>query len=128
MPEEKKRFPWWLLGCAVALVLLAAVVGFIETVGRERTIIGRFDKLEVGMPETKVEAILGRADLEQSGSYWHEGPVDVEVVWQTEWKDDEPQGRRVARKSYRVESGGYALWRIRRWAEQAYTAIHGPRR
>jgi hypothetical protein len=42
--------------------------------------------------------------------------------------DFEPwEPRRVFDKHCSIEQG-LTFWHIRRWAEQAYTAIHGPRR
>jgi hypothetical protein len=49
MVEKKKRFPWWLFACAALGVLGASLVGFIEIVGREGTIVGRYERVRTGM-------------------------------------------------------------------------------
>jgi hypothetical protein len=86
MAEEKKRFPWWLPACSVLLVIFAVALGFVETVGRQGTIVGRFNRLEMYMSEAEVRAILGPGDVNgvDSGweaSFWHEGPVEVRAHW-----------------------------------------------
>jgi hypothetical protein len=68
MPDEKKRFPWRLAACAFLLVALAAVLGFIETVGRQGTIVGRYERIRVGMLRTETDSILGPADYEAARS------------------------------------------------------------
>lgn len=45
MAEPKKRFPYRLLACSAPLIVFAAVMGFIETVGRHGTIIGRYEQV-----------------------------------------------------------------------------------
>jgi hypothetical protein len=188
MAEEKKRFPWWLVACAAGLVLLAAMLGFIETVGRQGTIIGRYERLlaptylqslagdadmegfDLNMPESAAFAALGpytdcrdeatawwlldrkvqtvrnrfavlpeEPRLKTKAPYiggwpggnwppsrvmrWEEGPVEVTVVftrfdrarWFLNYKD------------LRLNSERFTWWHVRRWAEKAYTAIHGPR-
>jgi hypothetical protein len=60
MAERKKRFPWWLAACAAALAIVAAVLGFIETVGRQGTIVGRYDRLTKGMSYADIISVLGR--------------------------------------------------------------------
>jgi hypothetical protein len=131
MADEKKRFPWWLVVCAVLLVPLAAVVGLIETVGRQGTIVGRCERVKPGMLDTEARAILGPPDEEDShvfgvyGSVWREGPIVVIVQWE-QWNQFAP--RYVYDASCWVVSGrSDPWWHVRRWAEQAYTAIHGPR-
>jgi hypothetical protein len=144
MAEEKKRFLWWLWAGAMALAIFAHVFGFIETVGRRGTLGDRYEQIEVGMRYDRVLRILGTPDGVELGGqfaataelyypYWREGPdeVSMEVSFnRTVWTghgyrtDTEP---RVERKLSRINRR-FSPWYIRRWAEQAYTAIHGPRR
>jgi hypothetical protein len=145
MPEAKKRFPWWLIVCAALFVLLAAVVGFIETVGRQGTIIGRSERIKPGMPEAEVEKILGPSaffgryswpgtTIEVPVALDRDGPFQVEVDFESvhrpfDWKDLHVSG--IELEAYPIEKGEYftlGWFRVRRWAEQAYTAIHRPRR
>jgi len=52
---------------------------------------------------------------------WEDGPVEVLVSFKhrTGW---------LEYKVLRLRSDRFTWWHVRRWAEQAYTAIHGPRR
>jgi hypothetical protein len=127
MVEEKKRFSWRVLASAGLVVVLAALVGFIETVGRQGTIIGRAERLKTGMSRLQVAQILGRADIFRGT----DSPI---------WLDDRDRLVQVAVRfdvSDRVVSveivddpGWLRPFRfgIRRWAENAYMNIHGPRR
>jgi hypothetical protein len=175
----KKRFPWRLLACAVVLVLIAAVVGFIETVGREGTIIGRYEQVRDGMSKEQVVAILGpeqpsswvgeeeamRREKELNRTQklvdivkrvqrhiqgvdpsdgrlldwaeWKIGPASVYVDFvANDWDGRIPRSRKdiarwsVVSKDLWLEFDGPPpiAWRLRCWAEQVYTAIHGPRR
>ena len=152
MAEEKKRFPWWLVVCAAVLLLLGAVVGFIETVGRQGTIVGRYDRLTKGMSYADIISVLGRdpdeefldaAELEQHGNAcpysWREGPAELWIVVEARliFMRDPTDPRSVIwtverqnllRKSLYLDCNHLTWWHVRRWAEQAYTAIHGPRR
>ena len=129
MAEEKKRFPWWLVVVAAALVPLAAALGIIETVGRQGTIIGAADRIQAGMSHDRVWSIIGppvSSDIENSGwsvtEGWLESPITVQVTF---------QGGRVSTKDVGKlpsDPGEHIRWHFRRWAERAYTAIHGPRR
>jgi hypothetical protein len=138
MAEEKKRFPWWLVVCAVVAVLLAAVIGFIETVGRRGTPADRYERVgkgiltKAGMVKEDIVAILGAPTKIENGSkrgeicVWQDGPAEIRVCF-SHTRDDEWE----AIWSRFDEDGAYrrsVTWRIRRWAEQAYTAIHGRRR
>jgi hypothetical protein len=127
MPDEKNRFPWWLL--AVAGLPLAAVLGFIETVGRQGTLVGRFELVRTGMSFVEVVDALGSCPcvLDDRDQYWLDDPVDVKLRFEGKWRLD-PNDWHVLDKRLRVNGAGSTWWRIRRWAEQAYTAIHGPRR
>ena len=140
MAEEKKRFPWWLVVCAALLVPLAAVIGLIETVGRQGTVVGRYGRIYEGMLEPETLAVLGPPDITDfacSGPVqmycWREGPTIVWVVITEEhlagWQSDHNRTRRTLTfKQLTMEKGVFVLWHLRRWAEQAYTAIHGPSR
>jgi hypothetical protein len=167
MAEEKKRFPWWLVATA-ALLLVAAVLGFIETVGWRGTIVGRYERIQDGMSEAEALSILGPGDpvfepselsntqneqiewnLAHPGTYvgyhvkWQEGPARVLVIFvapspaapavltSREWFGWPPQDHydfKVMVKIFRMTNDIAPAWDLRRWAEQAYTAIHGPRR
>jgi hypothetical protein len=59
MEESKKRLPLWMIFLAVLLIVCAPLVGFIETVGRQGTIIGRCAQLRNGMSKEEVITILG---------------------------------------------------------------------
>jgi hypothetical protein len=39
-----------------------------------------------------------------------------------------PSTDRVERKEINVDHAHLTWWHVRRWAEQAWTAVHGPRR
>ena len=121
MPEEKKRFQWWPVICAVLLLSLAAAVGLIETVGRRGTLVGQCERLREGMSHEQVTEIVG-PHVEMDFFVLTDGPAEVGI-----WFDHD--NRYLARKSdLSIEDAGFGWWRVRRWAEQAYTAIHGPRR
>jgi hypothetical protein len=154
MTEEKKRFPWRLIGCAVLAVLLAAVVGFIETAGREGTVIGRYERIKRikhGASEAEIVAIMGK-DALRSGETADGTDLDtcleradglgrIRVTVATKDADImaspplawvtriiEPHGKAFAFTELELAGDPPFLWRCRRWAEQAYTTIHGPRR
>lgn len=58
---------------------------------------------------------------------WTEGPVEVTLGFGV----DERPGRQVCivfAKKLHVTNTCFSAWHVRRWAEQAWTAIHGPRR
>jgi hypothetical protein len=138
MAEEKKRFPWWLIVCAVLFVPLAAVFRFIETVGREGTILGRYERVTEGMKYDDAARILGTPDDEGLGpsrflgpaslahySHWSEGPSEVWV----EVSIGRSFGTECCVRGKASEvSRRFSLWHLRRWAEQAYAALHGPHR
>jgi hypothetical protein len=59
MAEAQKRFPWRLTACAALSLLSALFVGFIETVGRQVTFIGRYEQIKEGMSLAETVQILG---------------------------------------------------------------------
>ncbi len=123
MGAEKKRFPWWAVVGAVLLLLLAAALGIIETMGRWGTLVGRVERVKYGMSEMEVVQILGRTSDGQGSTSpaWRDDGVVVVVGFE--------DSDSVCSIEIFDGVGGLRLrWRIRRWAEQAYTAIHGPRR
>ena len=127
MPEEKKRFPWWLAAGAVLLAIVAAALGLIETVGREGTIVNRYDRIVEGMPRTEALRILGSPRAVPCAgnlAVWKEGPLCVVV----EFEDDNRTKAKDLVVLHPEDTDLYISWHFRRWAEQAYTAIHGPRR
>jgi len=85
MAHERNRFPWWLVACAAILMPLAAVVGLIETVGRQGTLAGRFHLIQQGLREDECLAILGqrpRTSISlQSGHVcvWQDGPNQARI-------------------------------------------------
>ena len=128
MAEAKKRFPWWLVVCAALLVPLAAALGLIETVGRRGTLVGRYERLKEGMSKEEIRAILGApqarlsiAPSEMNAWVWDDGPAKVSV-----WLDH--HGDVLYSPHLTVENLPPTVWRVRRWAERAYSAIHDPRR
>jgi hypothetical protein len=156
MAEEKKRFPWRLVVCAAVLVPVAAVLGFIETVGRQGTILGRSEEVKDGMSREQVHRILGTPSISHvdaewfdgrvivdTDDQWFDGPVSVDVEF---WKNEVSHRTLLIRSDPDYDYadnywnrgpvhhwGPYTRthrvwWNIRRWAEQAYTAVHGPRR
>jgi hypothetical protein len=155
MAEEKKRFPWWWLACAVLLVIFAAVMGFIETVGRQGTIVGRYEQIHPEMSRREVYAILGRTTNVWTFPRSAEGflgPPDVArfcddplTMWEVFTWDDESPARvevwfgkcrlsdgterwRTKSKRLRLNDRRLSWWHFRRWTEKAHAAIHGPRR
>jgi hypothetical protein len=122
MAEDKQRFPWWPLAGAVVLGTAALLVlGVIETVGRQGTIIGRAEGIKIGM--SRVAQILGVASL-NGGSDW---PIwlDDRAVVDVEFDHHD----HVSDVRIRDDAGWLPTrWRLRRWAERACKAIHGPRR
>jgi hypothetical protein len=124
MAEEKKRFPWWPVAWVVVPAIAALVVlGFIETVGRQGTIIGRGERIKIGMSRFEVAQILGVASL-NGGTDWPHWLDDPAVV-DLEFDNHD----HVSHVRIRDDAGWLPTrWRLRRWAERAYTAIHDPRR
>jgi hypothetical protein len=55
---------------------------------------------------------------------WEEGPVEVIVVF-TRFGIGQSL---LDYKDLRLNSERFTWWHVRRWAEKAWTAIHGPRR
>ena len=126
MAEEKKRFPWRLWAGTLVALLLAAVVGFIETVGRRGTVVGRYERIHVGMSRGRVDQILSHDfPTENSGwlEFWNDGPLSLCLTF----RDDRVIDKSLE-SSFTQTTNSRAWWHVRRWAEQAYTAIHGPRR
>ena len=78
-----------------------------------------------------VPAFLPSAAITKSYT-WRDGPAEARLImmrerggrYQGDWSDKWVVGQ----TELQVDSMPFGLWRIRRWAEQAYTAIHGPRR
>jgi hypothetical protein len=149
MAEVKKRFPWWLILCAAVLVPLAAVTGLIETVGRRGTLVGRLDQIDKWgtewMDEDEFLRILGPPTETGPGRHcfsgewgvnhrWQDGPASLLVFASRLRLNRGKACGLIGRKDFENEDGHVTvsrdviLWRVRRWAEQAYTAIHGPRR
>jgi hypothetical protein len=144
MAEEKKPFPWWLVAWVVVLAILGTALGFIETVGRRGTLVGRYERIHEAMAASKALAILGPPDITGSRhpdpAYsgpvqmycWHEGPAAVWIAIVEDqtigWREDDGRTPRfVDAKRLTMEKDVSVIWHVRRWAEQAYTAIHGPR-
>jgi len=133
MAEQKKRFPWCLGVCAVVLLLLGTVVGFIETVGRQGTLTraetindeeqhSKADVLRILGPPTSTKRLLNDEDHEVGTLYeWEDGPIRVRFV-----VVDNSTFLNIDRSA--APQRDTTWWHVRRWAEQAYTAIHGPRR
>jgi hypothetical protein len=135
MGEPKKRFPLWVFACAVLSVLGASFVGFVELVGRQSTIIGRYEQVKDGTTYDEVCDIInpppysmrrwsrsaklpdGRVGVTVG---WTEGPGSVSFLY-------DPATHRVSPAGSYIEQG-FSFWHLRRWAEKAYAAIHGPRR
>jgi hypothetical protein len=133
--EPKKRLHHWLLACAVIL-LVCGLLASIAVIGRQGTIAGRFRRPRPGMSEAEVVAILGHPHKVSPGIriktisldtyFWVEGPATVLVTFSS--PPSHPESRRA-------EAGRMALyvkryptfWHLRRWAEKAWMAIHGPR-
>jgi hypothetical protein len=167
MPEEKKRFPWWLVAASLLLAICGLLFGLIETFGRQGTLIGRSESINRGMPSGEVIRILGWPDdggdrlrrhfvgfrhgvpgasvrtyrnwgelrddlIFAQGTAllrWDEGPAHVWVEFdQGNWTVQDHWERRAFRTASEVDGRRSTLWQLRRWAEKAYTAIHGPRR
>jgi hypothetical protein len=129
MSEEKKRFPWWLVACAVVLVLLAAVLGFIETVGRQGTLLGRYEHIKERMSRDEARRILGTPSYSNYFSdHWEDDHNSVALDFQRNQISSRGIFRAGPMISPRVWDKYDARWHVRRWAEQACTAIHGPRR
>ena len=149
MAQPKKRFPYKFTAGAAILLIGALLSVAIATVGRQGTIASRYEQIQKGMSPEEVVAIMGKPDEDQfrkhHGVSWEdytfrdgaaevwilfsapdqfqearEPPVDVSVHQHKEWV--------VRIKSLSVHGSGFISWHFRRWAEQAYTAIHGPRR
>lgn len=187
MAELHKRFPYRMLAGAVLLVIVAAVLAFVETVGRRGTLVARYERLlaptyqqrlaggadmegfEGEISESDVVALLGsytdcRDKLEGMGwpliesigtvrnrfgvlpeeprlktaepylpiptsvfplraMRWEEGPVEVTVVFSRFYGHS-----LLEYKGLRLKSERFTWWHLRRWAEMAWTAIHGSRR
>jgi hypothetical protein len=67
--------------------------------------------------------------LDDRDLYWLDGPVDVKLRFEG-WSilHPDPNDWHVRDKRLRVNGAGPTWWQARRWAEQAYMAIHGPHR
>ena len=135
MAEEKKRFPWWWVVCAAILLPLAAALGFIETVGRKGTIVGRWELIagpdegiKKGTSRAETFRVLGehwREGRLGAMGFWNDGPAHVAVSFDGD--DRAVLGNLVMLPPYEYK-GSLTWWNLRRWAERTYTAIHGPRR
>jgi hypothetical protein len=84
MSEGKKRFPRWLIICALLLVPFAAVLGLIETVGRQGALVGRYELIKEGMSRAETYRILGRPPdttmIAGLVEVWIDRPFEVYVV------------------------------------------------
>jgi hypothetical protein len=128
MVEEKKRLPWRLIVLAVVVLTCALLVGFIETAGRQGTIVGRYEQIENGMPREKILRILGDSPFQEAcgrWAMWPDGPVVIMVNFKGDRVSDKAVREPVPDEQRMQDL--HTWWRARRWAEQAYTAIHGPR-
>ena len=157
MAEQKKRVSWSMVVCGVILVPLGVVFGFIETVGRQGTLLGRHERLIAQHPRTEADVLttLGTyghfsSDVKAATlsiapddfslpprlrfDRWTDGAVDVIIVfsqdngYQGQWLIDDHRQWPMDDRRALVGRDADAWWHVRRWAEQAYTAIHGPRR
>jgi hypothetical protein len=135
MPEEKKRFPWWVWAVAALLGIFVVVAGFIETVGRRGTLIVQYDRIQEGMSWDETVRILGRdwyAPLVSiSGSpgkwrCWDDGTVILTITLENDWV----RSKSLSDSGYMYPGQGHtsSWWRMSRSIAKAYTAIHGPRR
>jgi hypothetical protein len=117
-----KRFPWWLVVGAALLVPLAAVLGFIETVGRlGGTLIGKYERLGARMSRDETHRILGPPEYSTSISdRWHEPETRTSV--QLTFQDNRVSEFCIVSDSMGTRSG---WWHTCRWAELAWDAIHG---
>src|SRR5579885_2013809 len=96
------------------------------------------------MSRKELVALMGKPDKEgfHRNIYWiceeytyRDGPATVTILLTTpELIGPEPADLSlqapelvVFSKDWTIRSGGVSPWRLRRWAEQAYTAIHGPK-
>jgi hypothetical protein len=151
MAEPKKRIPHWVLVCSVLLAIVAAVLGFIEAVGRRGTIVGRYHRLAEGNTVTAEEAfrILGKPDdyrevpsISTSPvppewrryflasnrtklAAWREGPAELVVAFGPIDFDHPKTWYATGAKTLRVSGPGFGWWHVRRWAEQTWTLING---
>jgi hypothetical protein len=200
--HSRCRFGVWIVAFSVPLVLLGTILGFIETVGRQGTIIGRYERLpaptvrqlnasyssanQEELSEAEVFAIFGpfndyrpdpagmqgweyrqknaetKRDLykilpkepeveERLPAFyvgepipvrvanWREGPVEVAVAFQpchaVDLNPENPGSFHVRATRWlvyandlQVKSERFSWWHIRRWAEKAWTMMHGERR
>jgi len=78
-----------------------------------------------------VPAFLPSAAITKSYT-WRDGPAEARLVmmrrYRGRYKGDWSDEWVVGQAELQVDSVPFGSWRLRRWAEQAYTAIHGPRR
>lgn len=95
MPETQKRFPYRLLVCSVVLVILAAAIGLIETVGRRGTIVGRYERLRA---PTYLQTLAGGADMEGFDLNMSESEVLAVLGPYTDCRD-EPTGWEPPRRN-----------------------------
>ncbi len=123
MADKRNRVPWWLVASSALFVVLAAVFGFIATVGRPG-FAGLPTHIKKGMSRAEVVRILGTADEAKFGEalVWDQGLARLAV-----WFDDH---NRVYDAVYFLGDPGpgwHLEWRVRRWAQEAYATIHGVR-
>jgi hypothetical protein len=140
MAEAKKRFPWRLLACAVPLVPLAAVVVLVETAGRQGTLEGRWEGLRereeisevdllriVGSPLRITPTPIPGAETAQT-YVWEDRPAMLAAMVYPSSARPETRTATIMLKFVDTDARPGFTWHFRRRAEQAYTAIHGPRR
>jgi hypothetical protein len=123
MTDERKRLPWWLMASAVLLVLFAAVLGFVETVGRRGTIMGRIGRVHVGMSRPDVIHIMGAPDADSSSraARWHEHTVG----WEFQFDGSDRVTKRHIFLFTHGKPSNEVWWHLRLWSERVWMKIHG---
>jgi hypothetical protein len=134
---SKKRLWYWLIAAAAPFVICALLVTFIAIVGRQGTLVGRYDRVESGMQLADAFATLGSGFeyWNDKELHWSEGPANVTLHVQLQITP--PSGAEgsepriewlVAGKDLHIDGDGNLWWRIHRLAEQAWARMHGPSR
>jgi hypothetical protein len=129
MEEPKKRPRFLVIACAAALVIAAIVLGFIETVGRRGTIVGRSTRVTLGMPLAEVLRIFGPAECSaEKELIWYESDLGFLVEFD---RNNRVSAFFISKfiRPWPIPQRQFwekTVWHLRRWAEHAWTAIHGP--